>query len=104
MESKKEIKSFKAMDILEKAIEMEDIIHLELGEPDFDTPKPIKDEGIRAINEEKIIYTHSMGMKELRTEIAKYYNEKYGTNICYENIVVTAGTSPALLLDRKSVV
>ncbi|NLK62282.1 MAG: pyridoxal phosphate-dependent aminotransferase [Fusobacteria bacterium] len=98
LESKKEIKSFKAMDILEKAIEMEDIIHLELGEPDFDTPKPIKDEGIRAINEEKIIYTHSMGMKELRTEIAKYYNEKYGTNICYENIVVTAGTSPALLL------
>lgn len=92
------IKSFKAMDILEKAIEMEGVIHLEVGEPDFDTPASIKEEGIRAIKEEKICYTHSMGMKELRNAIAEYYNRKYGTNINYENVVVTSGTSPALLL------
>ena len=46
---KKEITSFKVMDILEKALEMEDVIHLEIGEPDFDTPEEIKEEGIRAI-------------------------------------------------------
>lgn len=86
------------MDILEKALEMEDVIHLEVGEPDFDTPESIKQEGIRAIEQEKIGYTHSMGMKELREEIAKYYNRKYGTKVEYENVLVTSGTSPALLL------
>ncbi len=95
---KKEITSFKVMDILEKALEMEDVIHLEIGEPDFDTPEEIKEEGIRAIKEEKLIYTHSMGMKELRVAVAEYYNEKYGTNVKYENIIITSGTSPALLL------
>lgn len=93
-----EITSFKVMDILEKANEMENVIHLEIGEPDFDTPLEIKNEGIRAIKEEKIGYTDSMGKKELRESIAEYYNKKYGTNLKYENIVVTAGTSPALLL------
>lgn len=95
---KKEITSFKVMDILEKALEMEDVIHLEIGEPDFDTPEEIKEEGIRAIKEEKLIYTHSMGMKELRVAVAEYYNEKYGTSVKYENVIITPGTSPALLL------
>ncbi len=95
---KKEITSFKVMDILEKALEMEDVIHLEIGEPDFDTPEEIKEAGIRAIKEQKIIYTHSMGMKELRVAVADYYNEKYGTSVKYDNVVITPGTSPALLL------
>lgn len=94
----KEITSFKVMDILERALEMEDVIHLEIGEPDFDTPEEIKQEGIRAIKEEKIGYTHSMGMRELRDAVADYYNSHYGTNIKYENVVITPGTSPALLL------
>lgn len=94
----KEITSFKVMDILEKALEMEDVIHLEIGEPDFDTPAEIKEEGIRAIREEKIGYTHSMGMKELREAVAGYYNKNYGTNIKYDNVIITPGTSPALLL------
>jgi len=95
---KKEITSFKVMDILEKALEMEDVIHLEIGEPDFDTPEEIKEAGIRAIKDEKITYTHSMGMKELREAVAEYYNKKYGTSVKYENVVITPGTSPALLL------
>lgn len=94
----KKICSFKAMDILEKAMEMEDVIHLEIGEPDFDTPEEIKEEGIRAIKEEKIGYTHSLGMKKLREAIANYYNSHYGTNIKYDNVVITSGTSPALML------
>lgn len=94
----KKITSFKVMDILEKAIEMEDVIHLEVGEPAFETPSEIKEEGIRAIKEEKISYTHSMGMKKLREVIAKYYNRNYGTEVKYENVLVSSGTSPALLL------
>lgn len=94
----KKITSFKVMDLLERALKIEDVIHLEIGEPDFDTPEEIKNEGIRAIKEEKIGYTHSMGMQELREAIAFYYNSNYGTKIQYQNVVVTSGTSPALLL------
>lgn len=94
----KKITSFKVMDLLERALKIEDVIHLEIGEPDFDTPDEIKEEGIRAIKEEKIGYTHSMGMQELREAIAHYYNLNYGTKIEYKNVVVTSGTSPALLL------
>lgn len=94
----KKITSFKVMDLLEKALKMEDIIHLEIGEPDFEPPEEVKEEGIRAIKEEKINYTHSMGMEELRRAIADYYNSHYGTHVNYQNVVVTSGTSPALLL------
>lgn len=94
----KDIRSFKAMDILEKSLDMEDIVHLEVGEPDFDTPLPIKEEGIRAIREEKIGYTHSLGMKPLREAVAAYYNRSFGTSVNYRNVVVSSGTSPALLL------
>ena len=94
----KKITSFKVMDLLEKALQMENVIHLEIGEPDFEPPAEIKEEGIRAIKEEKINYTHSMGMEELRKAIAEYYNSHYGTNVKYRNVVITSGTSPALLL------
>jgi aspartate/methionine/tyrosine aminotransferase len=99
----KKITSFKVMDILEKAIEMDDVIHLEIGEPDFDTPEEIKEEGIRAIREEKIGYTHSFGMKKLREAVAEYYNSHYGTSIRYDNVVVTSGTSPALILGIEAI-
>lgn len=94
----KKITSFKVMDLLERALQMDDVIHLEIGEPDFEPPEEIKQEGIRAIQEEKINYTHSMGMEELRRAIADYYNSHYGTKVKYNNVVVTSGTSPALLL------
>ncbi|MGI9953158.1 pyridoxal phosphate-dependent aminotransferase [Moorellaceae bacterium AZ2] len=97
-----EMPPFIVMDILEKAKGMEargaDIIHLEIGEPDFPTPEPIKEAAWRALKEDDTHYTHSLGKPELREEIARHYHRKYGVSVSPEQIVVTSGTSPALLL------
>jgi aspartate/methionine/tyrosine aminotransferase len=97
-----EIPPFIVMEVMEKAAAMErkgeDIIHLEVGEPDFDTPDCIKEAAIRAIREGKTHYTHSMGLLELREAIAEYYFGKYGVEVSPEQILVTSGTSPAMLL------
>jgi aspartate/methionine/tyrosine aminotransferase len=96
------ISSFIVMDVLEEAKRMEaegrDIIHLEIGEPDFDTPQPIIESALKAMKGQDTHYTHSLGKIELREEIAHYYYRKYGVEISPEQIVVTSGTSPALLL------
>ncbi|PRR73811.1 pyridoxal phosphate-dependent aminotransferase [Neomoorella humiferrea] len=98
----REMPPFIVMDILEKAKEMEargeNIIHLEIGEPDFDTPEPIKEAARRALRDGDTHYTHSLGKPELREEIARYYQRKYGVSISPDQVVVTSGTSPAMLL------
>ena len=98
----KDFRSFIVMDVLERASVLErqgqDIIHLEIGEPDFDTPQCIKEAGIKAIREGKTHYTHSQGIPELRDAICRHYKEKYAVNIDPGQIIVTSGTSPALLL------
>ena len=98
----KEIPPFIVMDVLEKAQELERkgerIIHLEVGEPDFDTPECITEAGYRAICEGKTHYTHSLGLIELREAIAEDYWKKYHVTISPEQIIVTSGTSPAMLL------
>jgi aspartate/methionine/tyrosine aminotransferase len=90
------------MEVMEKAAEMErrgeHVIHLEVGEPDFDTPQCIKDAAIKAIGDGKTHYTHSLGLMELREAIAEYYRYRYKVTICPEQILVTSGTSPAMLL------
>ncbi len=98
-----EIKSFIVMDVLERAQELEkqgaDIIHLEVGEPDFDTPQPIKEAAIRALKNGETHYTHSLGIKELREAICDYYANAYGVeNINPDRVVITSGSSPAFLL------
>lgn len=97
-----EISPFIVMDVLEKAQEMErrgeDIVHLEVGEPDFDTPICIKEACERAIKDGKTHYTHSLGILELREAICEYYFAKYGVTISPDQIIVTSGTSPALFL------
>ncbi len=96
------ITSFIVMEILEKAHRLEregrDIIHLEIGEPDFDTPKPIVEAGIKALKEGKTHYTPSLGIPELREKIAAFYYSYYGVEISPERVVVTSGTSGAFLL------
>ncbi|MDI7261181.1 MAG: pyridoxal phosphate-dependent aminotransferase [Thermodesulfobacteriota bacterium] len=96
------IPPFIVMDVLEKAQELErkgeHIIHLEVGEPDFDTPECINEAGYRAICEGKTHYTHSMGLIELREAIAEDYWKKYRVKVSAEQILVASGTSPALLL------
>lgn len=97
-----EMTSFIVMDVLEKACEMEcrgiDIVHLEVGEPDFDTPQCVKEAVIRAITDGFTHYTHSLGILELREAISRYYYEKYRVSVDPDRIVVTSGSSPAIFM------
>lgn len=97
-----EIKPFIVMEVLEKAAEMEKrgehIIHLEVGEPDFDVPKCVSEAVAQAYNESRTHYTHSLGDPELRQEIVKRYQSEYGVVISPDQIIVTSGSSPAILL------
>jgi (5-formylfuran-3-yl)methyl phosphate transaminase len=97
-----DIAPFLAMEVLESAGAMErrgeKIIHLEVGEPDFDTPECIKEAGTRAIRDGKTHYTHSLGIVELREAIAESYFEKYRVEVNPDHILVSSGTSPAILL------
>jgi len=97
-----EIPPFIVMEVMETAAAMErqgeDVIHLEVGEPDFDTPECIKEAAIRAIRDGKTHYTHSLGLLELREAIAEHYQQRYGVEVNPDQIMVTSGTSPAMLL------
>ena len=101
-ERARQVKPFIVMDVMEKARDMEskgkDVIHLEVGEPDFQTPSLIVDAAVRAMREGKTQYTHSLGLPELREGIAAYYRERYHVDVSHEQILVTAGTSPAMML------
>lgn len=96
------ISPFHVMDILAEAKRLEasgrDIIHLEVGEPDFCTAQPIIDAGVKALQEGKNHYTPSLGLPELRTAISNWYQTRYSLQIDAKRIVVTPGASGALLL------
>lgn len=98
-----QIKPFIVMDVLEKAQEMErageSIIHLEIGEPDFDTPEAIKTAAIDALQRGETRYTHSLGTAKLREAICAYYAEAYQIkHLEPYQVLVTSGTSPAFLI------
>jgi aspartate/methionine/tyrosine aminotransferase len=97
-----EIQPFLVMEVMEKAAEMErngeHIIHLEVGEPDFDTPRCIKDAACKALQTGKTRYTHSLGLIDLREALAEHYLSRYQVTIHPDQILVTSGTSPAMLL------
>ena len=97
-----EIQPFLVMDILRKAKDLErdgkKIIHFELGEPDFPTPKVIVDSAKKALENGNTHYTNSLGILELRISISNYYNETYNLNISPNRVIVTNGTSPAMLI------
>jgi len=101
-ERTREIKPFIVMDVLEKAHSMEragiHVVHLEVGEPDFDTPQCIKDAAIRALQAGYTHYTHSLGLMELREAICRHYRHRYGVAVEPEQVVVTSGTSPAMFM------
>lgn len=96
-----EMSSFIAMDVLEKAQEMErngiDVIHLEIGEPDFPVPECVSDAVCQALKDGNTHYTHSLGMYELRQEICDYYKRTYSVTVNPDQVIVTSGTSPAML-------
>jgi aspartate/methionine/tyrosine aminotransferase len=98
----REITPFLVMDILERAKELEcageQVIHLEIGEPDYDTPAVVKDAAYRAMAAGETQYTHSQGLIELREALCRHYWEKYRVRVTPEQFIVTSGTSPAMIL------
>jgi aspartate/methionine/tyrosine aminotransferase len=97
-----DIEPFRVMDILARARAMEaagrDIIHLEVGEPDFPTPGPILEAGVRALRAGHTHYTPALGLPALREAIAGYYGVRYGVSLSPSRVAVTPGASGALLL------
>jgi len=97
-----DIESFQVMDLLARARELEgqgrDIVHMEIGEPDFPTPEPITAAAQRALAEGKTHYTPALGLPALREAIAAFYRQRYGVSVSPERIIITPGASGALLL------
>lgn len=74
------------------------VVHMEIGEPDFPTPEPVLEAARRALADGGIYYTSALGIPELREAIAGHYARHYGVEIAPERVIVTAGSSAALLL------
>lgn len=96
-----EFTSFIVMDVMARAEELErkgeHVIHMEVGEPDFPTPKVITDAAVEALQNHKTRYTHALGLLELRQAICDYYREEYAVSISPDQVLVSTGTSPVLL-------
>ena len=97
-----DIAPFHVVELLTRARQLEaegrDIIHMEVGEPDFPTPPQIADAAVHAIKSGKTLYTQALGLPELREAIAGFYGERYGVTVPASRIVVTNGASGALNL------
>jgi aspartate/methionine/tyrosine aminotransferase len=94
------IQPFYVMDILARARALEaqgrDIVHMEVGEPDFPTPEPVVEAGQRALAEGRTRYTPALGIPELRAAVAGWYRERFGIEISPQRIVITPGSSTGL--------
>lgn len=97
-----EIEPFRVMAILAQARALEaqgrDIVHLEIGEPDFPTPAPIVEAGIAALRTGQTRYTPALGLPALRRAIADHYLIRHGVAVDPGRVCVTPGASGALLL------
>ncbi len=93
---------FIVMDVLERANQLQkegvSVIHLEVGEPDFDMPVCISKAAIEAYTSGITHYTHSLGDPLLREAISQFYTSEYNVIVDPECIVVTSGSSPAILM------
>ncbi|MBT3028465.1 MAG: pyridoxal phosphate-dependent aminotransferase [Candidatus Thiodiazotropha sp. (ex Ctena orbiculata)] len=96
------IAPFYVMDLLAQARRMEaegrSIIHMEIGEPDFDTPPPVVAAGQAALAMGEIHYTPAKGLAALQQAIAGHYRDRYATDLDPQRVVVTPGSSGALQL------
>jgi aspartate/methionine/tyrosine aminotransferase len=97
-----EIEPFLAVEIFQRAQAMEregvDVVHLMFGEPDFETPPVIREAAEKALKDGRTRYAHTLGILPLREAIAEHYHTRYGVTVSPDQILVTAGTSPAMLL------
>ncbi len=96
------IAPFHVMELLARAKELEaqgrDIVHMEVGEPDFPTPRAVVEAGRAALAEGRTRYTPALGIPELRAAISRHYRDYYGADVPASRIAVTPGTSGALQL------
>lgn len=101
------------MDILARCKQMEaqgrDIIHMEIGEPDFPAPQPIMDAGVAALQKQQTFYTSAQGLPELRAAISEDYSKRFNCSVDSQQIFITPGASGAIQLvfsyvlqDRKT--
>jgi len=97
-----------AFEVLAKAKALEkqgkDVVHLEIGEPDFDTPRNIKDAAIKALNSGYTHYTPSAGIPELRQTIADYISKTRKLEVKPEEVVVTPGAKPIMFFSLLALV
>jgi Aspartate/tyrosine/aromatic aminotransferase len=93
---------FIVMEVLERASELEKqgipIIHMEVGEPDFDVPQCVAEAAEKAQQNGKTHYTHSLGDLNLRESICRFYKKEYGVTVSPDRVLVTSGSSPAILM------
>jgi (5-formylfuran-3-yl)methyl phosphate transaminase len=93
---------FLVMDVLARAQELErsghDIVHFEVGEPDFPTPSAVKAAAVRALGADETHYTSARGRSELVECIVRHYERQYGVRIDQKQVIVSSGTSPVLMM------
>ncbi len=102
------IQPFYVMDLLARAREIEaqgrEVIHLEVGEPDFTTPQPVIDAGMRALADGKTHYTPALGLPELREALSRWYAERFDIDVPAGRIVITPGSSTGLQMLMSALV
>lgn len=98
MQRADKISPFVVMDIFKEAISMDNVVHMEIGEPDLDPPPAVFDHLERAIRERKYFYTPSLGIWELREKIAEHYYTKYKIDVSSNRVIITPGSSGAFLV------
>ncbi len=85
--------------------EMKDAISLGVGEPDFDTPWHIREEGIYSLERGRTIYTSNSGLRELKEEITNYLSRRFNLNYNYQDeVIVTVGGSEAIDIALRAMV
>jgi aspartate/methionine/tyrosine aminotransferase len=96
------IDPFLAVEVGDRAQALErqgvDVVHLEFGEPDFDTPAVIREAAEKALKDGRTRYVETLGILPLREAIAEHYASSYGVAVSPDQVLVTPGTSPAMLL------
>ena len=84
--------------------EMQDAITLGVGEPDFDTPWHIRDEGIYSLEKGRTFYTSNAGLLELKQEVCKYMERSQGVSYESSQVFITVGGSEAIDLALRAMV
>ncbi|MDN5939550.1 MAG: aminotransferase class I/II-fold pyridoxal phosphate-dependent enzyme, partial [Salinisphaera sp.] len=84
--------------MVNRAAELEDVIHLSIGQPDFPTPKHIIDAHIHALEAGQTGYTLDAGLPELLEALCDYYSARYRSTLSTDNFLVTTGATEALYL------